>query len=260
MKAIILAAGQGTRLKKYTENLPKGMLEFLGKTIIKRQIEMLNKVGIDDVIVVKGFASDKIKYSGVKYYTNEDYSTTNMIESLLAAKEEFNDDFIVCYSDILFDESMLTQMINSSEDYAVAVDDNWEKYWMARYGKLDFDTESLIFDDNNNITSLGKENPSINEIDARYIGLLKFSKKGMSNIVNIMNKAHKEYLDQPWQQSGKCAKQAYMTDLLQAIIETGVNVKAERFSNGWVEFDTNEDYELACKWAKTGYIREFLKI
>ena len=47
MKAIILAAGQGTRLKKYTENLPQGMLMFEGKTVIERQIEMYRKCGIE---------------------------------------------------------------------------------------------------------------------------------------------------------------------------------------------------------------------
>ena len=95
MKAIILAAGQGTRLKKYTENLPKGMLMFEGKTVIERQIEMYRKCGIEDIIIATGFAAEKINYSGVKYYKNEDFANTNMVESLLAAKCEFDDDIIV---------------------------------------------------------------------------------------------------------------------------------------------------------------------
>ena len=61
MQAIILAAGQGTRLKKYTENLPKGMLEFGGKTIIERQIELYRRCGVEKIIVVTGFAADKIQ-------------------------------------------------------------------------------------------------------------------------------------------------------------------------------------------------------
>ena len=97
MKAMILAAGQGTRLKKYTENLPKGMLSFMGQTIIERQIEMYRKCGIENIIVVRGFAADKIGYEGVTYYTNEDYANTNMVESLMAAKSEFDEDMIVSY-------------------------------------------------------------------------------------------------------------------------------------------------------------------
>ena len=58
------------------------MLEFQGKTIIKRQLETYRSMGIDDIIVVRGFAADKIDYQGVKYYENPNYATTNMVESL----------------------------------------------------------------------------------------------------------------------------------------------------------------------------------
>ena len=51
-----------------------------------------------------------------------------------------------------------------------------------------------------------------------------------------------------------------MTDLLQAIIEEGFTVSAEKFSNGWIEFDTNEDYEIASEWVKTGKIADFIEL
>ena len=232
MKAVILAAGQGTRLKKYTENIPKGMLSFMGKTIIERQIEMYRKCGIEDIIVVRGFAANKISYKGIRYYMNEDYANTNMVESLMAAKDEFDDDMIVSYSDILFEEKMLKTMMESLADFAVAVDDDWKKYWQKRYGKIDFDTESLSIDADENIVELGLENPKLEDIDARYVGLLKFSKKGLEYIERIME---------------------------NAVIESGEKVKAVHFCNGWIEFDTNEDYENACKWVEDGYISIDLK-
>lgn len=260
MKAMILAAGQGTRLKKYTENLPKGMLSFMGQTIIERQIEMYRKCGIENIIVVRGFAADKIGYGGVTYYTNEDYANTNMVESLMAAKSEFDEDMIVSYSDILFEEDMLKSMMKSTADFAVAVDDNWKMYWEKRYGKVDFDTESLALDANNHIVELGLESPKLEDIDARYVGLLKFSKAGLEHIQAIMNAAYADFEDEPWQQSGKPVRKAYMTDLLQAVIESGRPVKAERFCNGWIEFDTNEDYENACRWVEDGSIEEVIKL
>lgn len=258
MKALILAAGQGTRLKKYTENLPKGMLSFMGKTIIERQIELYRKCGIENIIIVRGFAADKIHYEGVTYYTNEEFECTNMVESLMTAKEEFDDDCIVSYSDVLFEESMLRQMMSSTADYAVAVDDNWKAYWEKRYGRVDFDTESLSLDEENNITELGLENPKLEDIDARYVGLLKFSKVGLAHMVEILEAAYEEFQDKPWQQSGKTIRKAYMTDLLNAVIESGKEVKAERFNNGWIEFDTNEDYENACKWAEDNTLKSII--
>ena len=73
MKAIILAAGMGTRLGKYTENLPKCMLNFNGKTLIQHQIDTLRECGITDIIIVKGHVPEKIQIPGVKYYINDDY-------------------------------------------------------------------------------------------------------------------------------------------------------------------------------------------
>lgn len=260
MKAIILAAGQGTRLKKYTENLPKGMLSFKGETIIERQIKMYRKCGINDIIVVRGFAADKITYPNIKYYTNEDFAKTNMVESLLAAKTEFTEDIIVSYSDILFEERLLNGMIAAKGDFLVGVDDNWKAYWQKRYGKVDFDTESLAIDGDDNITELGLPDPKLEDISARYIGILKFSKSGLDYIQKVMDEAHANFADKPWQQSGKPAYKAYMTDLLNAIIESGKSVKAVHFNNGWVEFDTNEDYETACKWVADGTLGVFLSI
>ena len=51
-----------------------------------------------------------------------------------------------------------------------------------------------------------------------------------------------------------------MTDLLNAIIESGNMVKAIHFRNGWIEFDTNEDYENACDWIRTGALNELITI
>jgi len=260
MKAIILAAGQGTRLKKYTQDLPKGMLKFQGKTIIQRQIELYRKCGVEDIIVVRGFAGEKITYDGVKYYTNADYATTNMVESLLAARGEFTEDVMLSYSDILFDENMLRTMMETPGDFLVAVDKDWKEYWQARYGRVDFDTESLSIDGNGCITSLGRENPSLGSIDARYVGLLKFSRRGLGVIEQVMEKAHTLGEDEPWQQSGKPVRKAYMTDLLQALIEEKEPVKAVPFSHGWIEFDTNEDYETACRWAKDGTMGRFVTL
>ena len=150
--------------------------------------------------------------------------------------------------------------MESTADFAVAVDDNWQEYWKARYGKVDFDTESLSLDENDNITELGLEAPKLENIDARYIGLLKFSKSGLEKIKKILDRDYQEYQNKPWKQSGKTIRKAYMTDLLQAVIESGNSVKAVRFQNGWIEFDTNEDYETAVKWADEGILGQFINL
>ncbi len=128
--------------------------------------------------------------------------------------------------------------------------------WRKRH---DFDTESLSLDKDGNIIELGLVGSKLEDIDARYIGLLKFSKSGLKQIETIMEEAYRNFGDRPWQQSGKPVRKAYMTDLLQAVIESGKKVKAECFHNGWLEFDTNEDYEKACRWMEDGSIRKFIQ-
>ncbi len=258
MKVIILAAGQGTRLKKYTENLPKGMLNYAGKTILQHQIELYRKCGIEKIVIVRGYAADKIDYPNIIYYTNENFAETNMVESLLTAEQEFDDDVIVSYADILFEEDMLRRMMAEKSDFAVAVDDDWKSYWLRRYGRIDFDTESLLIDDEGKIRELGLPDSPIEQISARYIGLLKFSRAGLVKIKETMRKAALEFGDKPWQQSGKPVCKAYMTDLLNELIESGQDVKAVRFHNGWIEFDTNEDYEQAIQWIETEEIKRII--
>jgi len=259
MKAIILAAGQGTRLKKYTENLPKGMLVFSGKTLIERQIDVYRSCGINEIILVKGFAGDKINYQGVKYVTNPDFATTNMLVSFLYARNYFNENVIVSYSDIIFEKEMLLNLIQNANKISVVVDDNWRHYWKLRYGRINFDIESLEINSDNNIISIGEENPELEKIDSRYVGLLKFSQSALSEIVNIYERDKNLFRNLPWGKSGKNIQNAYMTDLLQVLINEGFIVNAQRHHGGWIEFDTNEDYEKAVEWSKNDQMKDLIK-
>ncbi len=255
MKAIILAAGEGTRLKKYTQDLPKGMLPFADKTLIEHQIDAYRSAGIEDVIIVRGFQKDRITYPNVTYYDNDDWQATNMVASLFAARSEFDDDIIVSYSDIIFEPRVLEGLCANKDDVCVTVDVDWKTYWMMRYGSTGFDTESLVLAPDGSIQSLGEEAPDPSKIDARYVGLLKFSKRGCETISSIWDEARDTYWDQPWQVSGKPLRKAYLTDLLQAVIESGAKVQPYSINNGWLEFDTNEDYENAIKWLQEGRIQ-----
>lgn len=260
MKAIILAAGQGSRLKKYTENLPKGMLKFMGKTLIERQIESFRELGINDIIIIKGFAGEKINYENISYYTNEDYLKTNMLYSFLMARNEFYDDVIVSYSDIIFEKDMVIRLLNNDREASFMVDDSWKSYWELRYEKLDFDLESLSINSQDEVVSIGLENPKLNEIDSRFVGLLKFKSSALEKILTIYDKDLDEYKYKPWKKSGENILKAHMTDLIQALIDNGQNVYAERYNGGWLEFDTNEDYEKAIKWTKEGKIKNLIDL
>ncbi len=256
MKAVILAAGKGTRMGKYTENLPKGMLNFKGKTLIERQIEALRSAGINDIAIVTGYEASKINYENVRYFHNTKFDITNMVESLMCAKDFIqNSDVLICYSDILYTKELVKKCIDFKGNVGVTVDEDWKKLWKLRYGKVDFDLESLTVKDGK-ITELGKEIETSENLNYRYVGLIRFSPKGIDKLFEIYNSRK----GKTWPQSGKNFEQGYMTDILCEIINSGYDICAIITKGNWLEFDTEKDYETFIKAVEDNKITEDFQI
>jgi len=102
LKAIILAAGEGKRLRPLTESKPKCLINLFGKSILQRQIETLKKCNINDISIVIGYLGERIKMPDVTYFHNFNYNTTNMLETLFCAREKLSDSVIISYGDIVF--------------------------------------------------------------------------------------------------------------------------------------------------------------
>lgn len=259
VKVIILAAGRGTRLNKYTDQLPKGMLNVLGKPIIQRQIEVYRSAGIEDISIVRGYMADKINFAGVTYYCNEQFATTNMIESLFCASDTLQDDVIISYADILFEPRVLNKVITCKDDVSVLVDEDWQDFWQARYGKVDFDTESLKFGSDGRIVDIGKDSPKLEEIDARYVGMIRLSPKGSQLFKDTYYQARELHSGKTWL-NGRKFENIFMTDFLQELIDQGNKVTPTIVQRGWYEFDTNEDYEKFNSLQEKGELVNFIKI
>jgi len=185
MKAIILAAGKETRLGKYTKDLPKGMLNFIGKTLIERQVEILNECGIKEIIVT-GYMANKIQIKGVKYYHNSDFENTNMVSTLFCAEKEMDNEILVCYSDIIYEKKVIEKILKSDYDIGVTVDEDYLDYWKSRLEDWQDDLESLQIKEDC-IVELGTKIMDPEKTKYRYVGLIKFSKKGVRILKKIFN-------------------------------------------------------------------------
>lgn len=258
MKAIILAAGMGTRLGKYGRDKPKCMLDFLGKSLVERQIGLFKKLGIEDIILIRGHLGEKIKIPNIKYI-NWSGPETNMIVDFFQARKEFNDDIIMSYGDILFEKNVLKKVMRCKAEIGVVADVEWKDYWVARLGNHKKDSESFVIGKDNKIISLGAENPSEEDMDARYVGLIKFSKGAWPKIKEIYDCAVKTSWEKPWHAS-KSFKKAHTTDFLQELIDKGLDVRAIKIQHGWMEFDTVEDYENSLKWGRQGDLERFYNL
>jgi L-glutamine-phosphate cytidylyltransferase len=227
-----------------TEDLPKGMLSINGRTLIERQLEALRNAGLNDIVIVTGYQAEKIGYAGIRYCHNPEYATTNMIESLLCARSEMTDDIMVAYSDIIYTSELAHTVASSSCDIGVAVDEAWRDYWLARYDTTETDLESLSVSENGLITEIGKPVERSEGLLYRYIGLLKFSRQGLHDLLAIYDRKKAER--SCWSQSGNVFEKGYMTDLMNEAIVSGLPVSPIITSGGWLEFDTEQDYARGC--------------
>tara|TARA_Y100001980_G_C14430194_1_gene218889 strand:+ start:13 stop:795 length:783 start_codon:yes stop_codon:yes gene_type:complete len=258
MKGIILAAGLGSRLSKYTRDCPKGLLNFLGKSLLEHQLELMRALNVEDITIVKGYMADKIEIPKVNYYTNYKFKETNMVESLFCAKEILEGPCIITYSDVIYEKALLEKVLLSKKDIGVVVDNDFEDYWKARLGSEYLsDSESLVIK-NDTITSIGNTSPTLEEINGRYVGIIKLSGVGSE----IFTKTYNTYsnTEELNKLGNRVFKKWHMTDFLQSIIDKNIAVDPIMVSRGWLEFDTDEDYERYHKWAKTGSLNRFFRI
>ena len=121
-RAIILAAGFEPQLLPLTQDRPKTMLEVKGKTILERQVEALGRVGIRDVVVVRGYKKEQVTAPGVRFVDNDRYAETGELYSLLQAEAELDGPCVVLYGDIIFEEPVLEKLLRTQADVAVVVD------------------------------------------------------------------------------------------------------------------------------------------
>jgi len=254
MKAIILAAGIGSRMKEYTQTLPKCMVEVNNKPLIKRQIDTLRTAGISNISIVTGYKSETINYDNIKYYHNENYERTNMIESLMCAENEFDQDLIITYGDLIYTEYLLKKLIESQHLVSICVDSDWKNYWFYRYGQTEIDLETLTID-NNMIVELGSPTNSSKGLHNRYVGVIKLSFKMIPHIISIYNM--KKKLNEKWIKSGQPFLNGYMTDLLNELIINGIMVNPVMVNKQWLEIDTSRDYDNIVRDYNNGNLSKY---
>ncbi|WP_252255061.1 methyltransferase domain-containing protein [Clostridium sp. ZBS12] len=244
MKVIILNAGKGVKLSNVLQNKPKCLLEIEDNTLLEIQINTLYNCGINDISVIRGYAKEYIDIPGIKYYDNDDYEDTNVLYSLFCAREELNDEVLILYGDILFDEDTINRILASKHDIAIGVMINTDKYFAET--KVDYSKkEMLIFDAENNVEQIGKELLNINDYNSGlFTGIIKCSKKGTMVLKNNYDrikeiKESKNHLDY------SKLKKSWITDLLNELCKLGVPLQCVIIEKGWMEIDTLEDYNKA---------------
>ena len=182
MKAIILAAGYGSRLRPITDNLPKCMVEVNNVKIIEKQLSNLIRNGIE-LKDITGYKSDKLKnyineiYKGVNIVENKVYESTNNMYSLYLTKEYVKDDnFILMNADVYYEEAIIKELLENDFENLIVCDDG-----------IYIEESMKIVKNGNAITNISKAITKENAYGVS-IDVYKLSKQSGKKLFSIIDK------------------------------------------------------------------------
>jgi L-glutamine-phosphate cytidylyltransferase len=229
MKAIILAAGKGTRLNGGGLK-PKCLYEVSGQTLLERQLAALLEAKLNEIVIVVGFEAESIRREcppNVSFVVNSRFEETSSLYSLWMAREHLVDGFVVLNCDVLFHPQLLTKLISSPFDDALLVDlvDKRANYLGDEEMKVKI-ADGLVVDIRKDM------DPA--EADGENVGIVKFSSAGARRLVDEMDSLISRGFERDW------APRAFREFALQFPLHA---ISTEDLP--WIEIDFPEDYRKA---------------
>lgn len=258
MNTIILAAGQGTRLRPHTDDRPKCMVELAGKPLLHHQLESLAACGIRDGIrVVGGYRSDRLDARGAQVVHNPRFAQTNMVATLFCAREAMvpGQDLLISYADIVYEPRVLQAVLDCDAPLALAADREWQRLWRLRMDEPLDDAETFRMTQDHGVIELGKKPESYAGVQAQYMGLFKVRGDHVADFISAWDN-----LDPNGTYDGKDKDNLYMTSLIQHLIDQGWPVKACLVDNGWLEVDTAEELTTYQRLAREGSLSAYCQL
>src|SRR6476646_3332518 len=127
MRAIIIGAGRGARLKSMTDHQPKCYATVGGRRILDWTLEAFDGAGLHEKVFIAGYQQDLIRrdYPNLTLAHNADWANNNILRSLFHAEQFMDEGFVCSYADILFRDSVVKDAMNHAGDIVLCVDTRW---------------------------------------------------------------------------------------------------------------------------------------
>jgi choline kinase len=246
MRAIILAAGRGSRLGPLTSEIPKCMVELGGRPLLEWQASALKEAGADEIALVTGYQAGKLPAAGYSRFHNERWQQTNMVMSLACASPWLEREAcIVSYSDIVYSPSAVACLARTPGDIAIAYDPRWLDLWSLRFEDPLSDAETFRMDGEGRLLEIGLKPRKAEDVQGQYMGLLRFTPRGWAIARSRLDRfasAERDRLD--------------MTSLLRNLLLDGNEIRTVPIDSRWYEVDNESDLRLYQDMFDRG---EFLK-
>lgn len=254
MKAIIIAAGMGRRLAPYTDEMPKCLVPVADRPIMRWQMDALRAHGVDEFVVIRGYLGNILEQrSGelgggtVRFVDNAEFRANNILLSLFKADTEIDGPLILTYSDIIFTDDVVRALLDCDGDISLIIDRDFADIYEGRTDHPLEEAEVSDLDDRGLVRRVGKRSLPPDRAWGEFIGLMKLSAEGTRWLRDAWIALSAEYEgrhDQPFQRA-KEFRNAYLTDILQHLIDAGRPVTPVGIRGRWREIDTVQDLQRA---------------
>jgi choline kinase len=245
MKGIIIGAGRGIRMMPETESYPKCLMDGIGgRRVLDWILDALAGAHIDDIVFVGGYQIGKVReaYPDLRFYDNTEWPDNNILESLMCASPEMETAFVASYSDIVYRRGVARRLMDSTADVSLVVDRDWQEQYEGRTHHPESQAEKVVVQDGQ-VVEIGKHIES-HQAYGEFIGLAKFSREGARLLYDHYWKIRDDYVGRPFHDADNIRK-AYLTDMLQELINVGVRVEPVDIHADWTELDTPQDLARA---------------
>jgi choline kinase len=243
MRALILAAGRGSRMGRLSDDRPKCLVDLNGQSLIERQVAALRRGGVDEIGVVRGYRAEMIDLPGLSYFANERWAETNMVMSLTAAAPWLRSgSVIVSYADIFYRSELVRGLAGAPGQLIISYDRAWRGLWTRRFANPLADAETFRIDGAGQLLEIGGKTTRIEDIEGQYMGLLKFTPAAWSAVETLLST-----LDAP------IRDRLDATGLLRRLL-TGKELPIGTFGTDgqWGEIDNPEDVALYQNMVREG--------
>jgi choline kinase len=244
MRAIIIGAGRGGRLRSMTDHQPKCYALVRERRILDWTLEALDRAGLHDKVFIGGYQIDQIRadYPNLSFAHNAEWQNNNILLSLFHAERYMDEGFVCSYADILFRDGIVRDALNHPGDIVLCVDTCWRDRYADRSQHPEQDAEKVIIE-GDRVIRIHRDIPG-HEADGEFIGVARFSPRGAKLLRKHFHSVQQSHRGKPWREA-KLFEKAYLILLFQEMIEHDVPIRVVSTHGDYMEIDTEEDYALA---------------
>jgi phosphoenolpyruvate phosphomutase len=216
------------------------MLEYRGDPLLRQLVDTFNNCGIKDISVVLGYKSGAVQLDNIHRYINRPWKKGGIASSLYRAIEKLSGPAVIAFGDILFEEDVLNDLLDTNENIVLAVDTSW-----ANGRKLERDIDAVLGEHApseqygaSRVVPLNAIGTHLDHDEAHgeWIGLMKLSTEGSRRV--------RSFLEAYYRDISRLEVNTTLVHILTAMHEAGEEVYVNYFRGRWLDVDGPEDLKL----------------